>query len=62
MKPIATPAIESVELPNRVKPQYVEQGDPSGIPVVLLARGSWCIRAPGTGCTGRSRSASRKIS
>jgi non-heme chloroperoxidase len=28
MKPIATP--------NRVKLQYVEQGDPSGVPVVLL--------------------------
>lgn len=28
--------IESVELPNRVKLQYVEQGDPSGVPVVLL--------------------------
>src|SRR3712207_493180 len=36
MKPSATPTIKSVALPNRVKLQYVEQGDPSGIPVVLL--------------------------
>ena len=36
MKLIATPTIKSVELPNRVKLQYVEQGDPSGVPVVLL--------------------------
>jgi non-heme chloroperoxidase len=36
MKPIATPTIKPVELPHRVKLQYVEQGDPSGIPVVLL--------------------------
>jgi len=36
MKPIATPTIESVELPKRVKLQYVEQGDPSGVPVVLV--------------------------
>ena len=36
MNPISTPTIKSVELPNRVKLPYVEQGDPSGIPVVLL--------------------------
>ncbi len=36
MKSIAIPTIKSVELPNRVRLQYVEQGDPSGIPVVLL--------------------------
>jgi non-heme chloroperoxidase len=36
MKPIATLTIKSVELPNGVKLQYVEQGDPSSIPVVLL--------------------------
>jgi non-heme chloroperoxidase len=28
--------IQSVELPGRVKLPYVEQGDPSGVPVVLL--------------------------
>lgn len=28
--------IKSIELPNRVKLPYVEQGDPSGIPVLLL--------------------------
>jgi len=32
----ASPAIESVELPNQVKLPYVEQGDPSGVPVLLL--------------------------
>jgi len=32
----ASPAIESVELPNQVKIPYVEQGDPSGVPVLLL--------------------------
>ncbi len=31
-----TTTIKSVELPNRVKLQYVEQGDPSGVPVLLL--------------------------
>jgi hypothetical protein len=36
MKSIATLTIKSVELPKRVKLQYVEQGDPSGVPVVLL--------------------------
>ena len=36
MKRTTTPAIQSVELPNRVKLPYVEQGDPSGVPVVLL--------------------------
>ena len=28
--------VKSVELPNRVTLPYVEQGDPSGVPVVLL--------------------------
>ena len=28
--------VDSVELPNGVRLQYVEQGDPSGVPVVLL--------------------------
>ena len=31
-----TPTIRSVELPNRVKLQYVEQGDPAGVPVLFL--------------------------
>jgi non-heme chloroperoxidase len=31
-----TPAIKSVELPNQVTLSYVEQGDVSGIPVLLL--------------------------
>lgn len=31
-----TPVIHSVELPRGVTLQYVEQGDPSGIPVLLL--------------------------
>lgn len=31
-----TPAISSVKLPTGVTLQFVEQGDPSGIPVVLL--------------------------
>lgn len=31
-----TPMTKSVELPNRVKLEYVEQGKPSGVPVVLL--------------------------
>lgn len=31
-----TPLIKSVELPNQVRLPYVEQGDPSGVPVVLL--------------------------
>lgn len=30
------PVVKSVELPNRVKLPYVEQGDPSGVPVLLL--------------------------
>lgn len=29
-------AAEYVELPNRLKLPYVEQGDPSGVPVLLL--------------------------
>src|SRR3712207_1254388 len=28
--------IKTVELPNRVRLEYAEQGDPSGVPVVLL--------------------------
>jgi non-heme chloroperoxidase len=36
MKRTTTPKIKSVELPGRVKLPYVEQGDPSGVPVVLL--------------------------
>ena len=36
MKRTATPVIKSVELPNHVKLQYVEQGDPLGVPVLLL--------------------------
>ena len=31
-----TPVIKSVELPNRVRLSYVEQGDPSGVPTLLL--------------------------
>jgi non-heme chloroperoxidase len=30
------PVVQHVELPGRVKLPYVEQGDPSGVPVVLL--------------------------
>src|SRR3712207_1313748 len=36
MKRTTTHVVKPVELPNRVKLQYVEQGDPSGIPVLLL--------------------------
>jgi non-heme chloroperoxidase len=31
-----TPVIKSVELPNRVRLPYVEQGDQSGVPILLL--------------------------
>ena len=31
-----TPVIKSIELSNRVKLPYVEQGDPSGVPMLLL--------------------------
>ena len=31
-----TPVVQSVELPSRVKLPYVEQGDPLGVPVLLL--------------------------
>lgn len=31
-----TPAVQSVELPGGVRLQYVEQGDPTGAPVLLL--------------------------
>jgi non-heme chloroperoxidase len=30
------PMIKSVELPNRIQLQYVEQGDPARIPLLLL--------------------------
>ena len=30
------PPVKSLELPGRTKLEYVEQGDPSGVPVVLL--------------------------
>lgn len=38
-----SPVIKSVVLPNQVKLPYVEQGDPSGVPVLLLHgfTGSW---------------------
>jgi len=36
MRRTATPIIKSIELPNRVRLPYVEQGDPSGVPVLLL--------------------------
>jgi pimeloyl-ACP methyl ester carboxylesterase len=32
---VASP-VQSVELPNRVRLEYVEQGDPTGVPVVCL--------------------------
>jgi non-heme chloroperoxidase len=31
-----TPAIKSIELPRRVRLPDVEQGDPSGLPMILL--------------------------
>jgi non-heme chloroperoxidase len=31
-----TPTLQSVELPNQMKLPYVEQGGPSGVPVLLL--------------------------
>lgn len=34
--PDRAPGVRSVELPNRVRLPYVEQGEPSGVPVVLL--------------------------
>jgi non-heme chloroperoxidase len=36
MKHTTAPAVKSVELPNRVKLPYVEQGDPAGVPVMLV--------------------------
>lgn len=36
MKRSTTPEIKSVDLPIGVRMPYVEQGDPSGVPVVLL--------------------------
>jgi non-heme chloroperoxidase len=36
MKEPTTPNVKSVELPDGVRLPYVEQGDPSGVPVVLL--------------------------
>ena len=43
-----TPMIKSVELPHGVKLPYVEQGDPSGVPVILLHgyTDSWHSFAP----------------
>jgi pimeloyl-ACP methyl ester carboxylesterase len=35
-RPETAAVVDSVELPNGVKLQYLEQGDPSGVPVVLL--------------------------
>jgi non-heme chloroperoxidase len=37
------PVVKSVQLPGRVRLEYVEQGDPAGIPVVMLhgATDSW---------------------
>jgi non-heme chloroperoxidase len=34
--PTMTRAVQSIALPNRVRLVYVEQGDPAGIPVLLL--------------------------
>jgi hypothetical protein len=31
-----TPVIKSIELPNRIRLTYIEQGDPSGVPTLLL--------------------------
>jgi hypothetical protein len=36
MRRTKTPVFKSVELSNRVKLPYVEQGDPSGVPAVFL--------------------------
>jgi non-heme chloroperoxidase len=36
MNRTTTPNIKYVDLPNRVRLPYVEQGDPSGVPVMLL--------------------------
>lgn len=33
---MGAPAIQSIELPNRVRLQYVEHGDHTGVPVLLL--------------------------
>lgn len=33
---ITSYGVKTIELPNRVKLQYVEQGDSSGVPVILL--------------------------
>jgi pimeloyl-ACP methyl ester carboxylesterase len=30
------PVVKSVQLPGRVRLEYVEQGDPAGVPVVML--------------------------
>jgi non-heme chloroperoxidase len=42
------PGVKSVELPNQVKLPYVEQGDRSGVPLLLLHgyAGSWCDFEP----------------
>ena len=36
MTPVAAPVIQSVELPTGVRLPYVEQGDLTGVPVLLL--------------------------
>jgi pimeloyl-ACP methyl ester carboxylesterase len=36
MKTNTKPVIKSIELPNRVNLSYVEQGDPRGLPLILL--------------------------
>jgi non-heme chloroperoxidase len=48
MKESTTPNVKSVELPNGVRLPYVEQGDPSGVPVVFLHGflDSWCTFEP----------------
>ena len=40
-----TPAIKSIELPGRVRLPYVEQGDPSGVPMILLHGVTDCWRS-----------------
>src|SRR5688500_18876730 len=36
MTPVGEPVVKSVELPTGVRLPYVEQGDPAGVPVLLL--------------------------
>jgi non-heme chloroperoxidase len=40
-----TPALQSVDLPGRVRLPYAEQGDPAGVPVVLLHGVTDCWRS-----------------